>query len=305
MRYVFKRTGIQYIDDVGRQLEKALRHCNIGSIATRRRYAAAFDRFIRVTVPVYKYKKIANIQDKHLVYYAEHLKSLGRDNHYIKVELAAIRFIHNLLPAKQELSPALEFNQALSLKNDKEYRERAWTENEYEQMVALAYEQGEEEIAGMMEVAWYTGCRLEEVVTLRRGDIELALRKGSLHLTNTKGGRSRDILLCEKAISILKRLIVGVPRGHYVFLPPGELMHSFKNAVEIWINRNRASIREERESEKAPLTYHGLRHAYGQRLYHELRGKDLSDYQARKVITERLGHGRTRVTQAYIPKGFC
>ncbi|MGB4311293.1 MAG: phage integrase N-terminal domain-containing protein, partial [Natronincolaceae bacterium] len=94
MKYKFPETGIKPIDDLGRQFQKIMQRANQGSIKTRYRYADAGARFIKWVQPAFKMQKLANMSDKHLIAYAQHLKNQGLSDKYIKNELSALRYIH-------------------------------------------------------------------------------------------------------------------------------------------------------------------------------------------------------------------
>lgn len=316
MRYVYTPTGNKATDDLGHQFEKIMQKANRGSIATRYRYAAAGERFVKWVQPAFKMQKLANLKDKHLVGYVQHLKNSGCSDKYVKNELAALRYIHFITPnTKFELSDSKKFNQQAGLgstRNEKAKEvDRAWTRRELTEMQKIAINKGRPEIARMMEATYNTGMRLEEAASLRRHEVEKALRTGQLHLRNTKGGRPRDIPLTDEASRVLKDAIQDVKRGDYVFCPSTEKVHEYKKDVEDLIYRNRDYIqdfdREESavncggsEDVRSALNYHGLRYSYAQNLYEDLLREDKDDEEARKDVSKALGHGRIEITTVYL-----
>lgn len=306
-RFVYKLTGKQQIDDVGRQLQKVYNHTRQGSYATRTRYAEAMERLIRVIVPEFKLQKIQNIQDKHLEYYVRHQKEQGCTDKYIKNDLAGIRYFHAQINGKHQLSVAKDFNKNVGLGSTPDGRkDRAWTEREYKEMYEKAGNRGVDghKMQGMLENTKYTGTRLDEAATLRKADIEKALRTGELHLTNTKGGRERDIPLSDQAIIVLRAAIQGVQPGEYVYVPPDTAVHEWKARVQNFILDARSEFQDldrAQEVNRGELTYHGLRHFYARETYRELRQNGLSDRESRVILAERLGHGRVSVTKIYVP----
>ena len=50
------------------------------------------------------------------------------------------------------------------------------------------------------------------------------------------------------------------------------------------------------------LNFHGLRYAYAQDRYSELRKKGYNDYMAKKITSENMGHHRTDVLNIYLNK---
>lgn len=317
MNYKFPITGNQSIDDLGNQFEKIIRVTNRGSIKTRYRYAAAGERFIKWVVPAFHMQKLANLSDKHLLAYAEYLKEKQDSDKYIKTELSALRFIHAITPnTRHVLGEAEKVNKEAgmgSTANEKAVEvDRAWTRRELDEMSQIAIDIGRPEFARMMNSTYNTGMRIDEAASLHRSEVERALRVDILHLTNTKGGRPRDIPLLFEARSVLSAAIVNVPRGGYVFCPVGIQVHEFKDDVEKFIDKYRVDIQDMDRTMTAvncggsigvrsALAYHGLRYSFGQKLYAVLRGRGLSDREARKELTIILGHSRIEITYVYVP----
>lgn len=306
-RFRYTPTGVQKVDDVGRQLQKIYDHTRQGSYATRARYAEAMERFVKVIVPAFNLQKLTNISDKHLQFYVEYQKAKGRGDKYLKTDLSGIRFYHAQVDAKHQLSESKIFNKAVGLGSTPDGRkDRAWTEREYREI----YEKAGATINGskkqdMLGCARHIGTRLDEAATIRRGDAEKALQTGILHLKNTKGGRERDIPLTVEAKGILREAIRDVKPGEYVFVPSGEAVHEWKAEMQNFLISVRDSIQDPdrgQNQERGRLTYHGLRHFYAHETYHELREHGLSDRESRRIMAERLGHGRVEVTYIYVPK---
>lgn len=312
-RFEYKPTGIQKIDDVGRQLQKLYNHARQGSYATRTRYAEAMERFLKVIVPEFRLQKISNISDKHLEYYAKYQQSKGLTDKYIKNDLSGIRYFHDQINGKYQFTQAKEFNKKVGLGGTPDGRkDRAWTEREYQEIYKKAGNRSDAyKMQGMLEIAKHTGTRLDEAATLRRGDLEKALRTSQLHLKNTKGGRERDISLSPTAKNAIREAIQGVRPGEYVFVPKDVAVHEWKARVQNFIldsrddiqDYNRREDREQtRERDRGEISYHGLRHFYARETYQELRQSGLSDRESRTILAERLGHGRIEVTYIYVPK---
>lgn len=122
----------------------------------------------------------------------------------------------------------------------------------------------------------------------------------------TKGGRPREIPIRTEAqrevLERAKALAAKTPRGSLI--PTGQ----YKDQVR----------RYERQTAAAGLhRMHGLRHAYAQNRYFELTGRLAPaapggktrqlrrderplDREARKIISEELGHGRDQITAVYL-----
>ncbi len=305
-RFQYTPTGTQRIDDVGNQLQKIYNHTRQGSYATRARYAEAMERFIKIVVPEFHIQKLANISDKHLQYYVKCQKNNGCTDKYIKTDLSGIRFFHSQMDTKNKLSDSKTFNKTVGLSSTPDGRtDRAWRESEYREIREKAGSCiNGTKIQGMLDCAKYTGTRLDEAATLRRGDIEKALRSGELHLKNTKGGRERSVPLTTAAKDVLREAIRDVKPGEYVYVPQGEAVHAWKAEVQNFLISARTGIQDidRGQDQRGKLTYHGLRHFYARETYRELRSSGLSDRESRKILAERLGHGRIEITYVYVPK---
>lgn len=315
-KFNFSDTGIQRIDSVGRQLEKIFEQTNMGSLETRYRYFKACERFIKEIVPHFRLQKLANLQDKHLEYYANLKLAEGNSSKYVRTELSAIRFMHHITPnTRHELEDSKTFNKRFDFKPSVSRNiDRAWTDEEIEGICQIAIKKGRKEYADMIEFTILSGCRLNEVATLKRHHLEKALREGNLYLINTKGGRPRKVPVGDELRGRISELLPTVERGEYVFVPKGMKVHIFKRQAQDFLVKNRDDIQNEgRENtghnlisgEQGALTWHGLRHTYAQRYYMDMRKKGYSDEATRKKLTEVLGHGRIEITYVYVPKRFA
>lgn len=311
IHYKFPNSGIQKIDDVGRQLERIMRYCNQGSKETRYRHAAAMARFIKWVVPKYNLQKLSNVQDKHIIAYGQHLMAIGKSQKYIKDELAGIRFIHRHTPhCRYELGDSQKVNLLIGLgPTPNGLADRKWTQQEFLAMVTKANETGNEKIALLMEFALRFGTRLDEAASLRCNSIEFALRNNTLKLTNTKGGRIRYIPIKEADKPFLLLCIKGVPRGNYLFCPENCTLHNFKKYVQEFIRSNRVDIQDSdrqhtahgvADDERGALSFHGIRHSFAANEYRLLLEELGRDHEARTELSERLGHGRTAITRTYL-----
>lgn len=311
MKYKWTPMGVGVVDNLGAQFGKIMRGANQGSIQTRWRYVEAGERFLKFIGPEFGLKKLQNIQDKHLEAYAKHLKNLGRADKYVKNELSGIRYLHRQIPqARYELMDGTKANKLYDLGSTPDGRaDRAWTDQEVKGMVELARLEGENKVAQVIEAARATGMRLDEAASLRRHEVEDALRTGILKLTNTKGGRQRDVILSQTAQVALQRAIKDVPRGGCVFCPNNRKIHEFKKDIEGFIYLNRKGVQAQERlatghnlapGEKGALTFHGLRHTFARELYAEKLEKGFTREAALQKVAETLGHNRAEVSLIYV-----
>jgi len=317
MRYKFKKTDHGLTNNLGNQLQKIIKTLNEKKFSTRYRYIAAMERFIRFVAEEFRLKKIKNIKDKHLKAYVEHHKKMGNSDKYIKNELCAIRFFHNINPnAKKPLQDSQKFNKSVDLGSTTNIKDvdRSWSEKEFHDFLQKSNDLNRPEIANILKGMRLLGLRIDEAVTLQHHHIIAALETGKIHIQKiTKGGVPRDIILSEKAKKHLKTIINDVKPGEYVYTPKkyikGHNIHDFKKSIQNFINHHRKNIQlPERElsahnvntNMKAPLTAHGLRHSYAKEKYYHYRKKGYSVNQAKIAVSRELGHHRKEITEVYL-----
>lgn len=320
IRYTFKGTGNGVIDNLGVQLQKAIRGANQGSLDTRYRYVDAAERFIRFAGEKYRLQRLQNMNDKHIEAYVAYMKQRGCADKYIKNELSGIRYVHRQLPqARYELKDSRAANKDYGLGSTPDGRaDRAWSDREVEEMKAKARELDRPEIYRVLEATRAMGMRLDEIASLRRFEVEKALQTGILHLTNTKGGKPRDVPLSNKAANILEVALRESGRGKYAFTPDEMKVHKFERKVQRFIERHRDSIQEHDrkktahnlgQEDRGALSHHGLRHTFAREfLIERFKGKvaagldiQRAEREARKETSEVMGHGRVQVTYIYAP----
>lgn len=308
---------------MGAQLQKVIRGAKQGSSDTKYRYIDASTRFIRFVAERFKLQKLQNIQEKHLQAFAEDMKQRGKSEKYIKTDLSAIRYLHRQVPMTRfELMDGRMANKNYGLGSTPDGRaERVWTERELEDMKALAREKNKPIIALALEAARATGMRLDEFSSLRRSEVEAALRTGVLHLTNTKGGRPRDVPLSPRAVTVFEATLKQSSRGGYVFTPPGVRVHKFEEAVKNFIWRHRDVLQDPgrkstahnlKPGEFGALAAHGLRHTFAREFLLERFKEKLeegldrtrAEKEARKATSKVMGHNRVAVTYVYAPEGL-
>src|SRR5690606_19011608 len=82
-----------------------------------------------------------NLQDKHLVAFAEYRQAEGISDKTLKNDLGAIRYLHDMIPnAKYELASNQQLKQEYDVYLDKTIAvtgDRGWTDSEYKEMQQL------------------------------------------------------------------------------------------------------------------------------------------------------------------------
>lgn len=171
---------------------------------------------------------------------------------------------------------------------------KAWSENEVQKFIEYAEKNKEVRYANMVKLAYLEGLRIHEVARLEKSQLVNALQEGILTVKG-KGGLVRNIPLYNK--ELVQRLCDDTKNGDKVFINKEEQTHKVINNLQVFIyNHNKEfSNRSDRN-----LTFHGLRHAYAQNRYRELRNKGIDDYNARLKVSKELGHFRVEITEIYL-----
>ena len=123
------------------------------------------------------------------------------------------------------------------------------------------------------ELALNTGMRMSEQFSLDWEDVNL--EDGTIHLSETKNGTTRDVLLNPRALAVMRMLHDASLGTGSVF--PSKKPYWFKSATE------KAGIKN--------FTWHCLRHTFASRLV--MAGVDL------KTVQELMGHKSITMTARY------
>ena len=82
-----------------------------------------------------------------------------------------------------------------------------------------------------------------------------------------------------------------------LFVRPSDKTHLAMKRLQCFIAYHRKSFTDRR------ITFHGLRHTYAHEQYDKFIQQGYSDYKARKLVSELLGHHRDDVTRIYLSSG--
>lgn len=281
-----------------RQIIDIAKHVRQGSFKTRDRYQSAVERFCKHLAKEFKTQKFANIQDKHLESYIKELQNKGRNAGYIKTELSAIRFYHNKCQnTKFELSD----NEAFELeKREIGGVDRSWSDKSFEEYVKLCERRGRYRDKSIAVLAKELGMRIHETLRIDKNTSEKALKENQIHIKG-KNGKWRYVPMTDTAKQLLFEQMKEVSRGEKLFVKDGEKTHLIIKQVQNFINKNREKFMYEEEGH-ADITFHGIRHKYARQKYEEFIKDGCSSYNARKKVSELLGHERDEVTHIYLAK---
>ena len=276
------------------QFNKVFRHLKVGSFKTRERYAKAFKRFMVYLAKEYRLQKLSNISKKHITVYLKYLRKKGLAPSTIKTELAAIRFFHDNMPYAKYTLPT---NDALELKRRTFGGvDRTWSNREYNLMVAKAMETGNYDYAAILTLARYAGLRLEECFRIDTNDAEKAIETGRL-FARGKGGLTRYVPINRSIEIVLTNSLKGVKRGEKLFVRSGDKTHLAMKRLQCFISYHRKEFTENQ------ITFHGLRHTYAHEKYSEFISNGKNEKEARRMVSELLGHHRDDVTRIYLAGG--
>lgn len=289
------------------QLNKLARHSKGAGITTQRQYYYHMDLFIRFLADEFGVRKLANISGKHLAAYVENRQSEGASAATVKNDLAAIRYYHDQLPdPRHRLPDNKSLCETCGVSLDRRSFggvNRRWTWTLIQHMVDIAMRKERHDVSAMIQIGAGLGLRIHEVVRLSRGDIERALRTSVLHVKG-KGGLIRAVPLNNEMSALLRNIIVSVPRGQKVFVPPERKAHEVIQSVQSFIHHHRDRVEEPgARPAGVHLTFHGLRHFFAYNRYQEFIKLGFSPSAARIKVAELLGHFRDDVTRIYLAEG--
>jgi len=277
------------------QLNKLFKHNRQGSIKTKERYYQAMQRFCRYLAEEWRLQKLANVAPKHIAGYADFLKQNGKAASTIKTDLAAIRFFHDKMSEPRYDLPdncTLELSRRKFLGYD-----RTWSGAEFNLMVGYAMEQKREDFVCAFCLAYYAGLRIHECCRIDTAIAESALKSGAITIRG-KNGKIRTVPINESIAIEFRKLLETTERGDKLLVPKDTPTHVYIKQLQHFIRYHRDKLPPRKNKEK--LTFHGLRHSYAVGKYNELIDSGYTDTQAKKKVSELLGHNREDVTEIYL-----
>ena len=146
-------------------------------------------------------------------------------------------------------------------------------------------------LRNIVTAALLTGCRYQELATLRPSDADL--EAGSLTIRASKGGNPRSVVLTDEAVRFFRQRGAGKPRSA-ILLP--------RDDGSAWAKSQQ--FRPLRAACEAagivpPVSFHVLRHSHASRL--AMRGVPM------QVIAAQLGHSSVKITEqhyAHLSPGY-
>jgi site-specific recombinase XerD len=305
------------MSSIERQVEKIFKHTRQGSFATRARYENSAKDFARFCADKFKLQNFKNVQDKHLIAYAQHRHGQGIASKTIKNDLAAIRYTHDqVAQARHQLSDNQHLaTQGVTLDKTPDVKgNRAWVSPEIEKMKDVAIQQGKVEVANAIDIARTMGLRVAEVACMRRSQAEAAIRTGQYQVQNeAKNGKWRIVPVSPEAKAVLEKQLENVARGERMFVQQGEKAHQVISRWENWLDNHRSKAETLGGQQlrtwtdhngleiQNKITWHGLRYCYAQERMDQLQREEKMPFDAAaEVLSKELGHNREEVVQIYL-----
>lgn len=309
------------------QIDKIMRHANQGSVNTRFRYYESVKNYCKFVTKHYGLQKFTNTKARHVEAWVEHMKTIQNlAPKTIKSHISGLRYFYDQAGGKNHLPD----NEKLNLESTPKYGvDRAWTEKEYQAMLARARDLGRQDVIDFMRLGREAGLRIHEIARLDRATAEKAVRTGLLTIKG-KGGLIRTFPLRESVLEVLKQRMAMVGRGEKLFVERGVKTHTVIKSIQNFIYHHRKNIQEDFRVSRfeedfmrtigirkynTELTFHGLRHTFArEELFKNLGLSHLSNYDrvyalkeidkkavkaARLEVAKKLGHGRDDVTKVY------
>lgn len=135
----------------------------------------------------------------------------------------------------------------------------------------------------LVQLIYASGLRVSELVSLKKGDLELS--EGHGWVRNGKGGKDRLIIIPAHLCKEIQRFITKNKDSEYVFPGQNGSKMSTRNVQKI------IKTAVERAAINKKLSPHKLRHSFATHLLEA--GNDI------RVIQELLGHSNLQTTQIY------
>ena len=265
----------------------------IFSFSTRHEYQRVCARFAQWAEDKYNVKWLRDLKPEHAEAYVAELRRKGRSPDYVSKVIAAIRKLNvgmEQMGWRPSDSPRLLADERGRHSDPKP---QPYTPEDADRLIAEMYRRDLQygQLAQLQRVA---GLRREEAVHLQARCIAEDGSKVTLDGTGThaKGGREREVPIEETNREFMKQLPEqGLQHedGH-VFVQRHTLGRAYDNT------RYAACKRLGIENRGT----HGFRKLFAAELYEHLRAGGIAHEDARRAVSESLGHNRVSVLRHYL-----
>jgi integrase len=260
----------------------------------------------------YKIENPRNFREIHIRVLARHWEEQGKSSATIQNRISTFRVFAEWIGKPGMIGDSTKYvqNPEAAKRRQVADRDKSWDANnaDFEQLLERI-EAYDERLAVMAIISKAFGLRRKEVITFRPHLAERNFKEQSCIVVEfgTKGGRPRvvpvELPIQELALARAKKLVKSV-RGSLGWegLTLKQSLSKFSNGMtRLGINKKELGV-----------TFHGLRHQYANEKYERMTGVPSpvrggkrgevdpeTDYKARMLTSEALGHSRTSVTASY------
>jgi site-specific recombinase XerD len=288
------RGGNSMNNNLRNQFNKLIRLDHTGSFTTKSTYRQAMGQFLNVCSDHFNAQNIKNLADKHLRYFVEEQMDDGVNQRTLQKEVAGIKHFLLIAGAKFSLT-----NHQLGIDGRKNQALPGVSETEYQRALNLCKSHGKFFEALAIKTMYHLGLRSNEVVNLRYGSLQAALKTNALVIEHgTKGGRKRSIALTEVQRATVQELEDsrlnpdGRTDSDKVFCSREKgAVQSQKARLHNFFTRYGHEIADAGREES--ISCHSFRRAAAQQVYDRAR-QTKSDKEAMAAVRDFLGHGPNR-----------
>jgi site-specific recombinase XerD len=287
------QTQLNIYNNLTRQIDATFKHSHECAFKTRERYQDAMYSFAKFLAVENRKQNISKVNNGHIEKYVVHMQENGYSTSYVTTNISAIRYFYDKQSGGSFL---IKSNKELGVnartKEERIGENRSISDQDYKILLNGADQIGREDFVLKLKVAERFGLRIHEVFALRHSQLNDAI-KNSILKVKGKGGLVRSYPLNEKDKDFLATInSYNESKSDRIFIKENEKTHKKIKEMQKFIEKSQNAEKE--------YTFHSLRHRYAQKLYIELRGKGVSDFEARLIISKRLGHNRISISDIYL-----
>lgn len=285
---------VNIAENLQRQINSVFKHSHECSILTRKTYHERMDVFAKFLAVEYRKQNINKIKNVHIAEYVRYLQENGVSTSYVTTSLAAIRYFYRKsLGDKFIIKSNKELEVRARSQNERIGRDRSISDADYDKLLSETIKIGQKEYEYALKVGLTFGLRVHEFYKMRKSQIKKSLKTGEL-MVKGKGGLIRSLPINQDQRALLVEILSEVKSDNdRLFVQENEKTHTKIKSLEKY-------IRDSREGTDKHYVYHSLRHSFAQKLHKRFLSQGFSEYEARVVVSKRLGHNRVCVSDIYL-----
>lgn len=274
------------------QVNAVFRHSHECSYKTRERYKDAILSFLKFLAIEYRKQNVTKIKNEHIQKYVLHMQKEGYSTSYVTTNLSAIRYFYDKTSkGKFIIKNNSELGVYARKKDERIGPNRSINKVELDSLLEKAKEIGRMDYILIIKICEMFGLRIHEVYSMRHSQIREALKTGNLKVKG-KGGLIRYIPIENNRKLLIKVSAYKKTGIDRIFVASEEKTHLKIKEMQEFVNISR--------KENENYTFHAIRHYYAQNLYKYLISNGMTDYEARLIVANRLGHNRIEVSSIYL-----